>query len=276
VDPQHHQLTDGDLAASQADHLAVVLNAREVRRLTGADDLADAGRELLNETQAEAVVVKNGIRGALVITSSSAEHVGAHPTSHVWPIGSGDAFTAGFASSWHSHRDDPVSAARDASRVAAAYCATGAPQITPDTLVSLADALPNRAVTVYLAAPFFTLAQRWLVTHVRDALRELGVAVFSPLHDVGFGGDEVAAADLTGLDQCDGVLALLDGYDPGTLFETGFAIRADLPVVGYAEHADDHAWTMLRGTGAEIHTDLSTSIYRAGWCAIAARAPHRD
>ncbi|HEX5406613.1 MAG TPA: PfkB family carbohydrate kinase [Pseudonocardiaceae bacterium] len=273
VDPQHHRLVDCGLAAGHAGHLAVVLNAREARHLTGAVLSADSGRALITETGAEVVVVKNGIRGATVITSGSVEHVGAHPTRHVWPIGSGDAFTAGFASAWSRYPDDPVRAAHDASRVAAAYCTTGTIRITPGTLESIADALPDREVTVYLAGPFFTLAQRWLINHVRDALQELGVLVFSPLHDVGIGGDEVAESDLTGLDQCDGVLALLDNSDPGTLFETGFATRTNLPVVSYAEHPEDHAWTMLRGTGAEIHADLSTAIYRAGWRAIAAGDP---
>lgn len=270
VDPQHHRLIDSGVAAGQADHVAVVLNAREARHLTGAELVVEAGRALMTETGAEVVVVKNGVRGATVVTADSIEQVGAHPTRHVWPIGSGDAFTAGFASSWSRYPDDPVRAASDASRVAAAYCTTGAIRITSDILDSLPEALSDREVTIYLAAPFFTLAQRWLVNHVHEALQELGVSVFSPFHDVGIGGDEVAVSDLAGLDHCDGVLALLDGYDPGTLFEAGFATRTHMPVVGYVEHPDEHAWTMLRGTGAEVHADLSTAIYRACWRAIAA------
>jgi nucleoside 2-deoxyribosyltransferase len=272
VDPQHHRLVECGLNTSAAQHLALILNLREARRLTDASTPTDAGRALLRETDAEVVIVKNGIRGAMMITRDSTAHIGPHPTEHVWPIGSGDAFSAGFAAAWGRHPDDPVRAAGYASRVAAAYCATGAFHATPDNMTSLPGALLDRSVTIYLAAPFFTLAERWLVNHVRAALLELGVTVFSPLHDVGPGGDEVAIADLVGLENCDGVLALLDGYDPGTLFEAGIATRTELPVVGYAEHPDHHSWTMLRGTGAEIHGDLSTAIYRAGWRAIAAKA----
>jgi nucleoside 2-deoxyribosyltransferase len=86
---------------------------------------------------------------------------------------------------------------------------------------------------VYLAGPFFSLAERWLVETSRAVLAGLGASVFSPLHDVGVGGDEVAAPDLDGLRRADAVFALLDGWDPGTVYEVGWAHREDLPVVGF-------------------------------------------
>ena len=40
---------------------------------------------------------------------------------------------------------------------------------------------------VYLAGPFFSMGQRWLVDEARRCLGELGMDVFSPFHDIGPG-----------------------------------------------------------------------------------------
>ena len=122
---------------------------------------------------------------------------------------------------------------------------------------------------LYLAGPFFSTAERWLIEHLRDALDALDVAVFSPLHDVGLGGDEVAARDLAGLDQATGVLAILDGHDCGTLFEIGWARARGLPVVALTLDPASAAYTMLRGTDCVLLDDLATAAYRASWAALA-------
>ncbi len=120
---------------------------------------------------------------------------------------------------------------------------------------------------VYLAAPFFSLSERWLVETSRAVLAGLGAAVFSPLHDVGVGGDEVAGPDLDGLRRADAVFALLDGWDPGTVYEVGWAHREDLPVVGFLNTPAHEGTKMLVGAGAELHDDLSSALYRAVWAA---------
>jgi len=121
---------------------------------------------------------------------------------------------------------------------------------------------------VYLAGPFFTAAELWLVEQVRDTLVTLGVDVFSPFHDIGPGGLEVAKKDIEGLEQCDAVLALLDNGDTGTVFEVGWAVRHDLPIVGYASVLDQEVTKMMAGTSVELHRDLSTACYRAAWAGM--------
>ncbi len=66
---------------------------------------------------------------------------------------------------------------------------------------------------VSLAGPFFTVAERWLVDACRSFLLQAGAEVFSPFHEIGVGGPEVAKQDLDGLRKADVVLALLDGWD---------------------------------------------------------------
>jgi nucleoside 2-deoxyribosyltransferase len=121
---------------------------------------------------------------------------------------------------------------------------------------------------VYLAAPFFTLSQQWLVELCKAACEELGAEVFSPLHDVGAGGPAVAALDLDGLASCSVVLALLDESDPGTWIEVGWARSRNKPVIGYCEPQAEEQTKMAKGLGVEVHADLSTALYRAIWAGM--------
>jgi nucleoside 2-deoxyribosyltransferase len=129
-----------------------------------------------------------------------------------------------------------------------------------------------KARPVYLAGPFFNLQQRWLVDVVNASLAP---HVWSPSHEVGSGGLEVAQQDLDGLELCDAVLALLDDNDQGTVFEIGCATKMNIPTVMYAEHLDAEGSKMLLGTGTQHYDDLSTAVYKAQWAA-AFRAAARE
>lgn len=269
LDPQHSN-PKAVLDQSTVGRCALVLNELEVRSLTGMRELVDAAHVFL-VGRVSVVVVKQGAVGGIVVDHHTTFRFGAVPTATVCPIGSGDAFTAGFAHAWSRDHSDPAEAARFASNVAAVHSLVGAPQIFPNVLTSLPAPLPHPAgiqPAVYLAGPFFSIAERHLIRQVRAALINLGVTVVSPFHDIGLGGDEVAEQDLTALRQCHSIIALLDGADPGTLFEVGWATQADITTVGFAETVDAHEWTMLRGTGTHITNDLSTACYLAAWAAI--------
>lgn len=278
-DPQRpRDLAELDLSGIEADDLVVVANSRETRALApGTPDLVSAARQVLGTSAAAAVVVKDSARGCFVAARGTSDitHVGPYPTRSVWPLGSGDVFAAGYAHAWTSGAD-LVEAARVASNSAAWWCGTRNTQIPSAILTGtpVTDLLPTASTElltpadpplIYLAAPFFTLAERWIVETCRNVLIGLGARVFSPLHDVGPGGDEVAARDLAGLDGSDAVLALLDGWDPGTVYEVGWAHRKGLPVVGFLQGPSHEGTKMLVGTGAELHQDLSSALYRAVW-----------
>ncbi|GIJ63681.1 PfkB family carbohydrate kinase [Virgisporangium aurantiacum] len=282
VDPQRpRDLTRLDLTGLNADAVAVVANARETRALAGGiADLGAAARHVRSASGAVAVVVKDSARGCMVLAGDgdgTLTRVGPYPTRTVWPLGSGDVFAAAYAHAWDKGAE-PVEAARIASSSAAWWCGTratvvphqvlgGAPvgEVLPDAGPVLP--IPDDDPLVYLAAPFFTLADRWLVETCRSVLIGLGAQVFSPLHDVGPGGDEVASRDLDGLDRAHAVFALLDGWDPGTVYEVGWAHRKGLPVVGFLQGPSHEGTKMLVGTGAELHQDLSSALYRAVWAA---------
>ena len=280
-DPQQPRGLQGlNTTGIEADELVVIANAREARALTaGERDLAAAAQRIGAQSGAVAVIIKDSASGCIVadIHGGQVHRIGAFPTESVWPLGSGDIFAAGFTHAWH-HGADVVQAARTGSASAAWWASTTTTPVPAAILAGesplghhrgISDELPpvDSRSTIYLAGPFFSLAQRWLVETCRDALTGLGVRVFSPLHEVGPGGDEVAGPDLDGLRGCSAVLALLDGWDPGTVYEVGWARHQDVPVAGLISDISNEGTKMLVGTGVELHQDLSSALYRAAWAA---------
>lgn len=270
IDPQQpRDLRRLNLNQLKCDRLALVLNSREARTLGRSDSVGEAARNLLSEYGCEVVVSKLAARGALVTTRDDDVRIGPFPTRSVWPLGSGDVFAAAFSFFWGERGDGPTDAARNASRAVAEWCGNPRDDHTIKLDLPPTEELhPRREACVYLAGPFFNLGERWLVELAHGVIRGLGCDVFSPMHAIGPGGPEVAEADLAGLDLATAVFALLDGSDAGTLFETGYATKCELPVIGYAESADSEGSKMLEGTGAELHADLSTALYRSAWAAM--------
>lgn len=255
---------------STADSLAMVLNEVELTMAVG--DAGEAGAmALMQRAGASVVVVKRGPRGATVFQPGQMHEIPAYEAASVFKIGSGDIFSAVFAQRWGEVGEEPALAADAASRAVARYVETRNSQVSP----SMPDPpsprrMPDASGTIYLAAPFFTLSQRWLVEEARNCLLSLGAKVFSPIHDVGAHGhaDFIAASDLDGLDRCSVMLAFVDGEDAGTLFEIGYARRRDIPVVVLAESPRPESLTMLLGTGCKVVSDFSTAIYEAVWGAV--------
>lgn len=255
---------------SKAEALAIVLNEVELNLAMG-DAGEEGARGLMQHSGASVVVIKRGPRGAMVVADDLTAIVPAYAASAIFKIGSGDVFSAIFAQRWGEVYEDPATAADTASRAVSRYVETRNAQVDLSQLTTaLPRPAPDRESKVYLAAPFFTLAQRWMVEEARRCLMSLGANVFSPIHDVGSHGDAayIAASDLDGLERCSVVLALLDGEDAGTLFEVGHAHRHGIPVVALAESPRPESLTMLQGTGCTIVSDFSTAIYEAIWATI--------
>ncbi|MBX0293126.1 nucleoside 2-deoxyribosyltransferase [Hymenobacter sp. HSC-4F20] len=266
-DPQNH--IPWKQALSTAKHLALVLNRKEALLLSGLPkdtELAAVGNALLSSEQAAVIIIKNGSQGALVIDHSGTQFIPVFKTTSVWPIGSGDIFSAVFAWQWAVNHVPPAEAARLASLYTAHYCQTKQRPlpVTHPVLEALDSKPPGQLI--YLAGPFFTMAERWLINELRDKLLEFGNMVFSPLHDVGAGPPhQVVEPDLNGIRRADVVLAVATGLDAGTLFEIGYARALGKRVVVFAENTTEHDLTMLIGSDCEITSDLSSAVYRASW-----------
>lgn len=265
---------------STAEKLAIIANINECQKLTDSPhDFVDAailGKKLREIENAEVVVVKQGSNGALVITPSETNFVPAYQTRRVFSIGSGDIFTAIFSHFWTLGNKSPYEAAYLASIATAYYCdirrlpiPANFDSISTYPPIEKTNEFPNNPKQIYLAGPFFSMAERWLINETRKYLVEEGFKVFSPFHDVGFGdAEKVAPADIDGLNECDIIFAILDNLDPGTVFEIGYARSVNKPVIVFVENASEKDLTMIKGTGCEIFDDFVSAIYRTVWKAM--------
>jgi len=252
---------------SKAKHLAIVANRSEVTALAGNAEPVAAAKILLKRG-AEVVVVKAGTAGAFVVDRSGTTRVPAYRSDRVFTIGSGDVFAAVFAAVWGVRRRSSIEAARVASKGVAAY--TGSMALPIPTVKQLSrDSVPEAKLVqrkVYLAGPFFTLGQRWLVEEARRCLLEMGLEVFSPIHDVGPGrAQDVASADLAALNSADCLFALIDGLDSGTVFEIGYARSRKKPVYALAQTVSDEDLKMILGSGCRIYDDFVTALHHLAW-----------
>lgn len=262
----------------KAKRLALVLNYYEASsaytRITGKipPDTETIAEWILKHEKSNAVVIKCGKRGAYAkCPSEPGSWIEPYQTSNVYPIGSGDTFAAAFYYYWASEKLSVYESAKRASAVAAFYCDTKTftdDQSLDDYMAKLQTYkyISQKKLSVYLAGPFFTLAQMWLINETKRCLEEAGMDVFSPYHDVGVGSaEDVVQHDVDGILSCDVVYALFDEHDPGTLFEIGMAIQAGKKVVVLAENSSNEHLKMYEGTGCLIYNDFATSIYAIGW-----------
>jgi hypothetical protein len=268
-DPQSEVAPTGFRAfGSVAKRLAIVANKEEVAKLTGVSDVVAGAQALMKQEAAEAVVVKCGAGGVLVGEAAGWSEVPAYYSDFVFPLGSGDVFSAAMTLFWAVRGMAAAKAADLASRCVAAYVNNRKLPLATEVEIAARtfDAVKVDAGTVYLAGPFFTLQERRLVEEALHALGSDRLKVFSPIHEVGHGpSTHVATEDLKGLRASDRVFAILDGCDPGTVFEVGYARALGKPVFAYCDPLPDRHLTMIEGSGCMVLSDLPTAVYRTIW-----------
>ncbi|WP_316758579.1 PfkB family carbohydrate kinase [Pedobacter aquatilis] len=260
-------------SGATAKKFALILNKQEALSFVNSEkDLEKVGKILLKREEATVIVIKNGSAGALVFEGDKVDRIPVFRTSHVWPIGSGDVFSAVFAHQWMILGKSAFDSAMKASVSVAQFCETKQLQFD-ERKTYFPPEIKSCQKKIYLAAPFFTMGERMFLNEVRYLLQQFENSVFSPYHDAGVVDgnptveevSEIAKADLEGIDQSDIVLAIYSGTDPGTIFEIGYARAKGIPVVALCENVKGEDLFMLEGTGCTIVHDLSTAIYTASW-----------
>lgn len=255
---------------SIADDLITIINIGEAKKLTGLLELGDIVDYFFNSEKCSAIIIKMGAKGALLFQPTKKEpvRIPVFKTNSVWTIGSGDVFSAFFAMNWFKGQDIESSAIL-ASKATALYCDSKDLSIF-DRLKNFSneklviDKVPNGQI--YLAGPFFTFSERWLINEVWNTFKSIGLKVFSPFHDVGHGkAKDVVDKDLQGLDESEIVFAVIDGLDSGTLFEVGYAICQKKKVIAFVQKEGEESIKMLEGTHCIIERDFTTAIYKLYW-----------
>ncbi|MCL4784602.1 MAG: nucleoside 2-deoxyribosyltransferase [Bryobacterales bacterium] len=262
---------------SSAQELFIVCNFAEGAKLSGETSPDSILEILLKMPNTIAVALKSAWDGVYVATQSQSEIIKPTPTAYVHKIGSGDLFTAETAYGWMILGLDPITATRRASAQVAYYVNSASLPLPESAVPTPASAPrvaqpddPNKQYDVYVAGPFFNYAQLSVVEEMGDLFRDAELRVFSPYHDVGLSQSvQVAKQDLEALRACRIVVACLEGCDPGTVFEVGYARALDIPVLLYAPNLTDLHATMFLGSGCELVRDFTTAIYRAIWWANA-------
>jgi nucleoside 2-deoxyribosyltransferase len=103
-------------------------------------------------------------------------------------------------------------------------------------------------VRIYLASGWFTPTQKEVRDRVCASMREWGRFVYSPEEeskDIWKGrkpGDcsreernAVFWSNLNTIVDVDAVVAVIDDFDPGVIFEVGYAFACDTPIIAYSD-----------------------------------------
>ena len=263
---------------STARELAVVLNHREALVMTGLENCSveELARSVLTKNCAQVVVLKCGPIGALVDDGERAIWIPAFMSERVWKIGSGDVFVGHFAYRWLHEGKTAVESAELASKATAIYCDTGGfpmarslESFAMPAIIASQRYISGFRPTVYLAGPFFSLAQLWLIEQARANLQSFNLNVFSPYHDIGPGSaDTVVEKDLEGIRKSDIIFAIGDGLDSGTIYEIGYARALGIPVVMYCENESNEDQKMMEGSGCILCSDYVSAIYKTLWAVM--------
>ena len=117
-------------------------------------------------------------------------------------------------------------------------------------------ATDRKAVSIYIASPFFTPEQLAVVEHVEHTLKYVGLSYYSPRHDGVLkdmppeerlkAGPKLFKMNCEMVCACDAVLALMDYKDTGTTWETGYAFGLGHPVLGYRTDPNQPLNVMLQ------------------------------
>ena len=233
---------------SRAERLALVVNAEEIRRLTGEEDIAIAAASTMSSDGATVVVVKNGPCGAHVFEQNAPpHHVPAYPTSSVYKIGSGDVFSATFAHAWLPGETSATEAADLASRRTADYVEVPAfplPRLVSQRAAASAKPVQRR---VLLTSARKATSSRWLWGEAARGLEDLGAAVVFDENTNRGGSMRPTRSNF------DLVLILLRDTDTA-IADIRAVLGYDKPVVAFAD--DPAILNSVQGLGAVIHDYL--------------------
>lgn len=256
-----------------ATNLIVILNEFEANQLLNGISIKKINKFFNLHINCKCIIIKRGLKGAVVyIPNKKPQKIPVYHTNKSWLIGSGDVFTAIFGFYWLILKKSILVSAHIASKYVAYYCETKMlplPNITLlNNFISTKSALTisdRKKGMVYIAGPIFSLSNIWMVNEIKSLLEHY-TKVFSPFHDVGLGtAKEVVDKDIEAIKTSNIIFGILDEFDPGTVFEIGFAKALSKKVIIYCANLNTHNLTMFEGTNCFLYDDIGSAIYKTIW-----------
>lgn len=128
---------------------------------------------------------------------------------------------------------------------------------------------------LYLASPWFSEDQNEREIRVKSLLRRLGIEVFSPREASELEKDaseedqrKVFEIDINSILNCDGIFAITNGKDMGTIFESGFAWANHKPIIYFAEGLRGPFNLMLAQSANLVYTSIDQFDYNQMYNAV--------
>lgn len=182
-DPQTCVMPPKFSATSTARELVYVLNASEAQNLSGCNKLEDIQKFFFQEEKCYALIIKNGSNGATLYrnTHDKGFIIPVFMTNNVFTIGSGDVFTSSFAEHWFLTNNLEESALM-ASKVTACYSQNRGNIIDAIANLEHFDFIPltnHNKGQIYLAGPFFTFSQKWLINEFYESYKIVKLMCFT-------------------------------------------------------------------------------------------------
>jgi nucleoside 2-deoxyribosyltransferase len=135
-------------------------------------------------------------------------------------------------------------------------------------------------VKLYLAGPLFTRPEQDWISTLATGLRAAGHEVFVPHENQRPNptAQQIFETDMSGLDWCEAVVAVMDGSDPdsGTAWECGYAYARSKPIVTFRSdfrlvgEARGVSFNLMLWCSASDHVELPLGSAEASVSAIAA------
>lgn len=252
-----------------ANELIYIVNKKEAEALASSKQIDEIKDFFFITEGTKAFIIKNGPFGATLYTEDGEINVPAYITKNVHKIGSGDIFTSSFAYYWMEKGMSISDAVLFASKSTASFCDkkvyidSSKPGFSDYKVFKYKDISSKQ---VYLASPFFSIADLILIDKVRSAFLDFGVNVFSPFHDIGIGNEiAIARKDLDGINNSEIIFLILDNLDSGTLVEAGYSFAKEKKMIGYQRTCNDSDILMLKPSEMKIFNHITTAIYHTIW-----------
>lgn len=243
---------------SKAKRLAIVLNEGEAVTQTGCDRPEIAASMLLERERAEAVVIKRGASGCLVLSAgANISRIPAFRTKRVFKIGSGDVFSAAFAHAWLESGMAAEEAARFASSNAALY-------VESRNLVLSSEFPPLEPVSaepselaIAVVSDQQTMVDHWLAWEAKASLDSLGVGNAQLI-------DQFERNKLSGLlKDMDAIVALPRSPDGMAMDAMNAGRAAGIPTHVFCDERQSNLRDALGDM--TVYGDLAGCLYNSMW-----------